>query len=86
MPSTKLHVNPKDEIVINLRECLDKSRRSTNIEDSSIQKAVNHGKIMALKWVLGYDQLHKVDNEDGITMHTDDEYEPDDDEIDMSKL
>ena len=59
---------------------------STNIEDSSIQKAVNHGKIMALKWVLGYDQLHKVDNEDGITMHTDDEYEPDDDEIDMSKL
>ena len=45
MPSTKLHVKPKDDIVINLTECLDKSRRSTNIEDSSIQKAVNHGKI-----------------------------------------
>jgi len=84
MPSTKLHVKPKDDIVIKLTECLDRSRTSTNMSDEA--RAINHGHIFALKWVLGYDELHKPDNEDGITIHTDDDYEPDDDEIDMSKL
>lgn len=87
MPSTKLHVKPKDDIVIKLTKCLDKSSSVPSLGNEA--RAINHGWIMALKWVLGYDELHKVDNEDGITMHTDDEYEPDphyNDEIDMSKL
>ena len=98
MPSTKLHVKPKDDIVIKLTQCLDKYKNFYQKENSSIErsfgdleknKPMTYGWIMALKWVLGYDQLHKVDNEDGITMHTDDEYEPDphyNDEINMSKL
>ena len=84
MPSTKLHVKPKDDIVIKLTQCLDKYKNFYQKENSSIERSF--GWIMALKWVLGYDELHKVDNEDGITMHTDDEYEPDNNEIDMSKL
>lgn len=54
MTSTKLHVKPKDDIVIKLTECLDRSRTSTNMSNEA--RAINHGHIFALKWVLGYDE------------------------------
>lgn len=71
MPSTKLHVKPKDDIVIKLTECLDKSGTSTNMSNEA--RAINHGHIFALKWVLGYDELHKSNNEDKTITHIEEE-------------
>ena len=78
-----LNLKKKDDIVIKLTECLDKSRRLTTIENTVVQKAVNHGKIMALKWVLGYDELDEIEKEeDDDWLVLPDGFR----EIDMSKL
>ena len=80
-----LNLKKKDDIVIALTECLDKYNSVPNLsdKDSADEPLFIVGKIIALKWVLGFDELDKTEKEE------DDDYEPDphyDNEIDMSKL
>ena len=80
-----LNLKKKDDIVIKLTECLDKYNSVHNLsdKDSVDEPLFIIGKILALKWVLGYDELDEIEKEE------DDDYEPDphyNNEIDMSKL
>ena len=80
-----LNLKKKDDIVIKLTESLYKYNSGANVsdKDSVDQPLFIAGQIIALKWVLGFDELDKTEKEE------DDDYEPDphyDNEIDMSKL
>ena len=81
---SNLNFKKKDDVFIKLTKCLDKSNSVRNLSNWE-DKAINDGWIMALKWVLGYDELDKTEKEED-----DDELPkvlPDGfREIDMSKL
>ena len=79
---SNLTLKKKDDIFIKLTECLDKSS-SPDLNNES-RFAINHGWVMALKWVLGYDELHKQ-SDDSVPVITED-YDESDFDIDMSKL
>ena len=70
-----LNLKKKDNIFIKLTECLDKS----SLPDLSNEElSFINGKILALKWVLGYDELDNLKE-----LYLDN---LDDNEIDMNKL
>ena len=79
---SNLHLKKKDDIFIKLTECLDKSSSVPNLSNEA--RAVNHGWVTALKWVLGYDELHKQ-SDDSVPVITED-YDESDFDIDMNKL
>jgi hypothetical protein len=54
---SNLTLKKKDDIFIKLTECLDKSSSKPNLNIQS--RSINHGWILALKWVLGYGELWK---------------------------
>jgi hypothetical protein len=91
---SNLTLKKKDDIVIKLTECLDKSISFNYLNNTPIEsRSVNHGWILALKWALGYDELHKQSNDSvpEITgdKNTDALLEDEriaQDEIDMNKL
>ena len=56
MSKQKLFIKHKDDIMIKLTQCQGRSYHDDNVE----AKAVNHGWIQALKWVLGFDELFKM--------------------------
>tara|TARA_R100000742_G_C4266482_1_gene84591 strand:+ start:149 stop:397 length:249 start_codon:yes stop_codon:yes gene_type:complete len=57
---SNLSLKKKDDIFIKLTECLDKSSSSNYLDNVPIKaRSINYGWVMALKWVLGYDELHK---------------------------
>ena len=60
MSKQKLFIKHKDDIMIKLTQCQGRLHRDDNVE----AKAVNHGWIQALKWVLGFDELFKMNDED----------------------
>ena len=94
---SNLSLKKKDDIFIKLTECLDKSSSVPNLSNEA--RAVNHGWVTALKWVLGYDELHKQSDDelskplpDGfreidLTIESKKEdYDESDFDIDMNKL
>ena len=82
---SNLSLKKKDDIFIKLTECLDKSSSVPNLSNEA--RAVNHGWIMALKWVLGYDELYEQENPlKPISELANEMHESSDDEIDMNKL
>jgi len=70
-----LNLKKKDNIFIKLTECLDKS---SSPDLSNEELSFINGKILALKWVLGYDELDNLKE-----LYLDN---LDDNEIDMNKL
>tara|TARA_Y100001963_G_scaffold156156_1_gene249029 strand:+ start:522 stop:782 length:261 start_codon:yes stop_codon:yes gene_type:complete len=85
---SNLHLKKKDDIFIKLTECLDRSSSSNYLSNTPIEaRSVNHGWVLALKWVLGYDELYEQENPlKPISELAKEMYESSDDEIDMNKL
>ena len=73
---SNLNLKKKDDVFIKLTKCLDKSSSVPSLSNET--RAVNHGWIMALKWVLGYYELNNSDE-----LYLDN---LDDNEIDMNTL
>ena len=59
MSKQKLFIKHKDDIMIKLTQCQGRSYHDEQVE----AKAINHGWIQALKWVLGFDELFKINEE-----------------------
>tara|TARA_R100000152_G_C6780869_1_gene214228 strand:+ start:4674 stop:4901 length:228 start_codon:yes stop_codon:yes gene_type:complete len=74
---SNLNLKKKDDVFIKLTKCLDKCNSVRNLSNWE-DKALNDGWIMALKWVLGYDELNNSEE-----LYLDN---LDDNEIDMNKL
>ena len=94
---SNLSLKKKDDIFIKLTECLDKTSSVPNLSNEEL--SFINGKVLALKWVLGYDELHKQSDDelskplpDGfreidLTIESKKEdYDESDFDIDMSKL
>ena len=58
MSKQKLFIKHKDDIMIKLTQCQGRSYHDEQVE----AKALNHGWIQALKWVLGFDELFKIND------------------------
>ena len=71
MSKQKLFLQGKDDITIKLSQCQAKEFHQDHVE----AKAVNHGLILALKWVLGFGNLYKVPPPEQVIIE-DDEIEP----------
>tara|TARA_R110002020_G_scaffold464664_1_gene685521 strand:+ start:494 stop:724 length:231 start_codon:yes stop_codon:yes gene_type:complete len=71
MSKQKLFLQGKDDITIKLSQCQGKEFHEDHVE----AQAVNHGWILALKWVLGFGNLYKVPPEEPVIIE-DDEIEP----------
>lgn len=69
---SNLTLKKKDDIFIKLTECLDKSSSPNYLDNVPIKaRSINYGWVMALKWVLGYDELHKQ-SDDSVSVITED--------------
>jgi hypothetical protein len=60
MSKQKLFIKHKDDIMIKLTQCQGRSYHDDHVE----AEAINHGWIQALKWVMGFDELFKMHDED----------------------